>query len=64
MKMWILLFNDGTIMTCRVVQPRARDYEEGTRCFELYTNITIGEIADWIMYGYPDVNWLKEIKEF
>jgi len=64
MKMWLLIFKDGTFMPWRTQIPRGSDFEKGTRLFETSTITTLGEISDWYAYAMPDVSWLKEKKEW
>jgi len=64
MKLWLLLYPDGSFMTWRSKIPRKSDYQKETRLFEAPTATSLGEIADWSSRGYPDVYWLKELKEW
>jgi len=43
MKMWLLIFKDGTFMPWRTQIPRGSDFEKGTRLFETSTITTLGE---------------------
>ena len=62
--MYLLLYKDGTFSTWRVTKPEKRDYQKGTRCYQVDPSTTLEMISDWASYGYPDVAWAKEIKEW
>ena len=61
---WLILYLDGTFMTWRVQKPVSTDFEKGTRCFKVDPETSLNEIADWVMYDYPDVKWAKEVKDW
>lgn len=65
MKIWLLVFGNGTIMIWNAMQvPRGSNFESDTRLFETLATTSLAEIADWLAYGMPDISWLKEIKNW
>ena len=53
MRMWLLIYSDGTFMTWTGGKPENQDYQEYTRCFRVLPTMTLKEVSDWVAEGYP-----------
>lgn len=66
MKMWLIVYPDGTIMTWVAHKPNSRNHQKGAELYELdrADEVSVKMIADWIGSNYVAVNWATKIKNW
>lgn len=60
-RMYIILFKDGSMMVWSR-KPDSKDFQEGSRLFEMKDDLPIVYVGDWIGRGYErhDITEIKE----
>ena len=58
--MYIALFKDNT-MTPVAMHPEKKDFQKGTRFFDVVDTVTILELSRWYAQGNPTLTRITEI---
>jgi len=64
MKMWLIVYKDGTFMTWKAGKPKKRDYQEGTKCYRVIPTTTLMQVSDWVAHNMSEIDWCFQVKSW